>query len=221
MTQRVLDTSDIDRYLGKPIESSTIREPLANNDIRRWVHSMHYPNLLHYNPAYAAASCWGKLVAPQSFPIVVDDGHGSAPACVGCIPNSHLLFGGDEWWFYGPRVYGGDSLSNERIPFDYVVKETKFAGPTCFQRGDNFYRNQNGELIAKQRSTAIRYLAEAGSETVSKDEVEEPVWRDEELEALEERKLSWVRVLRELGLGRELSRPRAVRRHHHPDCGSC
>jgi hypothetical protein len=199
MTRRVLDTSDIDRHLGKPIDSSTIREPLANNDIRRWVHAMHYPNLLHYDPAYAAASCWGKLVAPQSFPIVVDDGHGSAPACVGCIPNSHLLFGGDEWWFYGPRVCGGDVLTNERIPFDYVVKETKFAGPTCFQRGDNFYRNQNGELIAKQRSTAIRYLAEAGSEMVNKDEIEEPVWRDDELEALEERKLSWVRVLRDLG----------------------
>jgi N-terminal half of MaoC dehydratase len=199
MSRRVLDTSDIDRYLGKPIDSSTIREPLANNDIRRWVHAMHYPNLLHYDPAYAAASCWGKLVAPQSFPIVVDDGHGSAPACVGCIPNSHLLFGGDEWWFYGPGVFGGDVLSNERIPFDYVVKETKFAGPTCFQRGDNFYRNQNGELIAKQRSTAIRYLAEAGSEMVNKDELEEPVWRDDELEALEERKLSWVRMLRDLG----------------------
>jgi hypothetical protein len=46
MTQRVLDTADIDRYLGKPIDCSTIREPLANNDIRRWVHAMHYPNLL-------------------------------------------------------------------------------------------------------------------------------------------------------------------------------
>ena len=94
MNARTLDCSDIDQHLGKPIESSTLREPLSNNDIRRWVHAMHYPNLLHYDPAYAAASRWGKLVAPQSFPIVVDDGHGSAPACVGCIPNSHLLFGG-------------------------------------------------------------------------------------------------------------------------------
>ena len=155
MSQPMLDTSDIDQYLGKPIDSSTIREPIGNNDIRRWVHAMHYPNLLHYDPAFAAASRWGQLVAPQSFAIAVDDGHGSAPACVGRIPNSHLLFGGDEWWFYPTRVVGGDMLSNERIPFDYVVKETKFAGPTCFQRGDNFYRNQKGDLIAKQRSTIV------------------------------------------------------------------
>jgi len=199
MTQPTLDTSDIAQYLGKPIDSATLREPISNNDIRRWVHAMHYPNLLHYDPAYSAKSRWGKLVAPQSFPIVVDDGHGSAPACVGRIPNSHLLFGGDEWWFYGPRVVGGDILTNERIPFDFVVKETKFAGPTCFQRGDNFYRNQKGELIAKQRSTSIRYSAQAGAETTNTKEFDDPEWSDKEIEALEDRKFSWIQMLHDLG----------------------
>jgi hypothetical protein len=199
MNARTLDTSDIDKYLGKPVDSSPIREPIANNDIRRWAHAMHYPNLLHYDPTYSAASRWGKLVAPQSFAIAVDDGHGAAPACVGCIPNSHLLFGGDEWWFYGPRIFAGDKVFNERIPFDYVVKETKFAGPTCFQRGDNFYRNQNDELISKQRSTSIRYSAEAGGESVNTEEIEEPTWTKDELEALEGKKLVWINMLHELG----------------------
>src|SRR5579862_8239808 len=199
MNARTLDTSDIDQHLGKPIDSSTLREPIANNDIRRWVHAMHYPNLLHYDPDYAKASRFGKLIAPQSFAIAVDDGHGSGPACVGRIPNSHLLFGGDEWWFYEPKICGGDVVTNERIPFDYVVKETKFAGPTCFQRGDNFYRNQRGELIAKQRSTSIRYQAAAGGSTVNQEEVEEPVWSDEQLDALEKRKFTWIQMLHDLG----------------------
>jgi hypothetical protein len=197
---QTLDCSDIDQYLGKVIESSPIREPLGNNDIRRWVQAMHYANLLHFDPAYAAESKWGRLVAPQSFPIVMDDGHGTAPSCVGKIPDSHLLFAGDEFWHYGPRVFGGDIISNERIPFDYTIKNTGF-GPTCFQRGDNFYRNQNGELIAKQRSTALRYSAAAGGATVNKDEFEEPVWTDEELDALEERKFAWIQTLHELGHG--------------------
>ncbi|MDF0545880.1 MaoC family dehydratase N-terminal domain-containing protein [Sphingobium sp. H39-3-25] len=199
MSESVLDCSDIDQYLGKPIQSSPLREPLGNNDIRRWVQAMHYPNLLHYDPAYAAESRWGKLVAPQSFPIAMDDGHGTSPSCTGKIPNSHLLFGGDEWWFEGPRVFGGDTISNERIPFDYVVKDTKFAGPTCFQRGDNFYRNQHGELIAKQRSTAIRYLAHAGGESTPVDDFDEPEWTDEEIAALEERKFTWIQMLHDLG----------------------
>ena len=126
-TELTLDCSDIDKYLGKPCDQSPLREPIGNNDIRRWVQAMHYPNLLHYDPAYAAASRWGGMVAPQSFPIATDDGHGAAPACVGLIPNSHLLFGGDEWWFYGKRIVAGDVITNERIPFDYVVKNTGFA----------------------------------------------------------------------------------------------
>jgi len=199
MNPHTLDCSDIDRHLGKPLDNSPLREPIANNDIRRWVHAMHYANLLHFDPDYAAASRWGRLVAPQSFPIATDDGHGAGPACVGLIPNSHLLFGGDEWWFYGPRIVGGDVVSNERIPFDYVVKETSFAGPTCFQRGDNNYRNQHGELIARQRSTAIRYLAQAGGERVDSTEFEEPAWSDEEIEALEERKFTWIQMLHDLG----------------------
>jgi acyl dehydratase len=193
------DCSDIDNYLGKPCDFSPLREPIGNNDIRRWAHAMHYPNLLHFDPAYAAASRWGRLVAPQSFAIATDDGHGAVPACVGRIEQSHLLFGGDEWWFYGPRVFAGDTISNERIPYDYVVKETKFAGPTCFQRGDNNYRNQHGEPIAKQRSTAIRYRAHAGSENLDAANMEDPVWDDAELEVLEERNFAWIEMLHTLG----------------------
>ena len=156
MTGATLDTSDIDQYLGKVMDFSPLREPIGNNDIRRWAHAMHYPNLLHYDPKFSAESRFGKLIAPQSFAIAADDGHGAAPACVGCIPQSHLLFGGDEWWFYDTKVSAGDTIVNTRIPFDYVVKETKFAGSTCFQRGDNNYANQHGAPIAKQRSTSIQ-----------------------------------------------------------------
>ena len=197
--QPTLDCSDIDQYLGKPIESSPLREVLGNTDIRRWAQAMHYPNLLHYDRKFAAASRWGKLVAPQSFPIVMDDGHGSAPACVGKIPDSHLLFGGDEWWFYPVRVFGGDTIANERIPFDYVVKQTGFGGPTCFQRGDNFYRNQHGELIAKQRSTSIRYNADVGAKNTNMDDADEPIWTDGELTDLETAKFEWIQMLHDLG----------------------
>ena len=192
------DTSDIDRHLGKVLDFSPLREPIANNDIRRWVHAMHYPSLLHYDPDYAAASRWGGLVAPQSFPIATDDGHGAAPACVGCIPNSHLLFAGDEWWFYGPRIKAGDMVRKERVPFDYTVKETGF-GPTCFQRGDNNYSNQHGEPIAKQRSTALRYNAHAGGSAVNEADFADPEWTDEELDDVEKRAFTWVQMLHDLG----------------------
>ena len=199
MASTTFDASDIDQYLGKPIESSHLREPIAANDIRRWVHAMHYPNRLHYDPDFAAESRFGGLIAPQSFAIACDDGHGAAPACVGRIPESHLLFGGDEWFFNDVKIKPGDRISVLRVPYDYTVKETGFAGPTCFQRGDNIYSNQDGEEIATQRSTTIRYSAEAGGANTDLSNTEDPVWSKDEMEALEERKFTWVQSLHDLG----------------------
>jgi acyl dehydratase len=197
-----LDCSDIDQYLGRPIQPARIKEPLANNDIRRWVQAMHYPNRLHYDDEYAAEGRFGRIVAPQSFPVAADDGHGTAPACIGRIPQSHLIFGGDEWWFHGPRIVAGDLIHNERIPFDYVVKETKFAGPTCFQRGDNHYYNDKGDKIASQRSTSIRYRADLAREMGSLAATEDPDWTDTQLAELEEKKYEYIKSLHELGHGK-------------------
>lgn len=203
MTDKLLDCSDLDNYMGKPIAPARMKEALHNNDIRRWAQAMHYPNLLHYDHDYAKEGRYGRLVAPQSFAIATDDGHGAWPASVGCIPNSHLIFGGDEWWFFGPKIYGGDRITNEKIPHDYVVKETKFAGPTCFQRGDNNYYNQDGDFIARQRSTAIRYRADLALEmgSMAGDE-DDPVWTDEEIAALEEKKFEYIDMMHKLGHGK-------------------
>jgi len=202
MNDKTLDCSDLDRHMGKPIDPARLKEPLANNDIRRWVQAMHYPNRVHYEDEFAAESRFGRIVAPQSFAVATDDGHGTAPACVGFIPDSHLIFGGDEWWFHGPRIYGGDLIHNERVPLDYVVKETKFAGPTCFQRGDNRYYNAQGDLIATQRSTSIRYRADLAREMGSLDATEDPEWSDEQLAKLEDEKFSWIKMLHDLGHGK-------------------
>ncbi|MDR3417228.1 MAG: MaoC family dehydratase N-terminal domain-containing protein [Nevskia sp.] len=202
MNDLTLDCSDIDRYLGKPMQPARIKDPLAANDIRRWAQAMHYPNRLHYDEEYAMESRFGRLVAPQSFAVATDDGHGAGPACVGAIPDSHLIFGGDEWWFHGPQIYPGDLVHNERVPFDYVVKETKFAGPTCFQRGDNNYYNAQGEKIATQRSTSIRYLAAAAREMSSLTATEDPEWTDAQIRELEDKKFEYVRTLHDLGHGR-------------------
>ena len=143
-----------------PLGGGQLKDPVGVNDIRRWVQGMQNPNPLHYDEGFAAESRFGRLVAPQSFVVCTSDSHGAGPAIQGSIPGTHMLFGGDEWWFFGPRIEPGDRITLERMLFDYKVTETKFAGPTMFSRGDTTYINQRGEVVAKQRSTSIRYLAE-------------------------------------------------------------
>ncbi|HEY8384653.1 MAG TPA: MaoC family dehydratase N-terminal domain-containing protein [Porticoccaceae bacterium] len=202
MNDKTLDCSDLDRHMGKPITPTAIKDPISVTDIRRWAQAMHYPNRLHYDSDFAAVSRFARIVAPQSFAIAAADGHGCTAAAVGHIPNSHLVFGGDEWWFHGPRLFPGDTMSHEKIPYDYVVKETSFAGPTCFQRGDNFYYNQYGDRIATQRSTSIRYRRDLAVEMAAMTDYDDPEWTDEELDDIENRKLEYIDMLHQLGHGR-------------------
>jgi acyl dehydratase len=194
-----LDTSDLDRHMGVPMEPGELKEPVALNDIRRWVQAMHYPNPLHYDERWAAASRFGEIVAPQSFTVATDTSHGCSPAQVGRIPDSHLIFGGDDWWFFGPRIVPGDHLVCHRMPYDYRVTDTGFAGPTCFQRGDTLYINQRGERVALQRSTSIRYKARAAREKGMFSEPAEPEWSDDQLAELEELKLAFIDQIQTLG----------------------
>ena len=96
MTTKTLDCSDLDQHMGKAIAPAKMKEPLHNNDIRRWVQAMHYPNLLHYDHDFAAEGRYGKLVAPQSFAVACDDGHGAAPAC-GTTSSSTLPARYNSW----------------------------------------------------------------------------------------------------------------------------
>src|SRR5262245_32731265 len=88
-----LDTSDVDRWVGRPIGGGQLKEPISVTDIRRWVQGMSNPNRLYFDENFADASDFGEIVAPQSFTVCCDVGHGATPAIQGTVPGSHMLFG--------------------------------------------------------------------------------------------------------------------------------
>lgn len=192
--QSQLDLSDVDPRVGQLVGGGQLWEPCSPTDIRRWVHALDYPNPLHWNEEFARSSKFGGIVAPQSFTVAMDFGHGVTPACVGHIAGSHLIFGGEEWWFYGPRIRPGDRLSQQRRFHGYKVTDTKFAGPTMFSQGDTIHTNQHGAPVAKERSTAIRYLAaEAKRRDMYKNQLA-PVkrWTREELQQVAKVRFDWL-----------------------------
>jgi acyl dehydratase len=191
-----LDTSDVDRWVGVPLGGGYLKDPVHVNDIRRWAQAMQNPNPLYYDDRFAAEGRFGRIVAPQSFAVATDVGHGATPAIQGTIPGSHMIFGGDEWWFFGPRIEPGDRIRGERMLFDYRVTETRFAGPTMFSRGDTTYINQRGEMVAKQRSTSIRYLAEEARKRAQFNEKDDPEWSDDAVADIEEQKFAYYATFR-------------------------
>src|SRR5438067_9661280 len=183
-----LDLTDVEARVGQLIGGGQLWDACSPNDIRRWAMAMDYPNPIHWDEEFARASKFGGLVAPQSIPVALDYGHGCAPACVGHIPGSHLIFGGEEWWHYGHRVRPGDKLFQERRFHDYKVADTRFAGPTLFSRGDTIHRTQHGTPVAKSRSTTIRYLAaEAAKRGMYASKLPpKPKWTREQLAKFEQ-----------------------------------
>jgi len=194
-----LDTTDVDRWIGKPLGGARMKDPIQPNDIRRWAQGMQNPNPLYYDEEYAERSVFGELIAPQSFAVCTDTSHGAGPAIQGTIPGQHMIFGGDEWWFFGPCLRPGDLVTHDRMLFDYKIAETKFAGPTMFSRGDTTYIKQDGEVVCKQRSTSVRYLAENARKLGYFSESKERSWTDQELEDLEKQKMDYYQSFLDLG----------------------
>ena len=197
--QPEFDTSPVDAWIGVPLGGGQMKDPVGANDIRRWTQGMQNANPLYYDEGYAAEGRFGRLVAPESFAVCTDDSHGAGPAIQGYIEGTHMLFGGDEWWFFGPRIEPGDRISRSRMLFDYKVTETKFAGPTMFSRGDTTYVNHRGEFVAKQRSTSIRYRADLARERAQFSDTEIPQWSLEQVEEIEKQKFEYIRSIRDLG----------------------
>jgi hypothetical protein len=193
-----LDLRDVKRRVGQEVGGGELIEPCSATDIRRWVMAMDYPNPIHWDHELAKASKFDGIVAPQSFAVAIDYGHGAQPACVGYIPGSHLIFGGEEWWHYGPRLKSGDRLTQRRHFHDYKATDTKFAGPTLFSRGDTLHLNQHGTPVSKMRMTSIRYLAaEAERRGMLKAVTKVPRWTREQLLTVERERLAWIHSNRE------------------------
>jgi acyl dehydratase len=190
-----LDLSDLQHRVGKLVGGGQLWDACQAIDIRRWVMALDYPNPIHWDEEFARNSKFGGIVAPQSICVALDVGHGVQPACVGHIPDSHFLFGGEEWWFYGHRVRPGDKLFQERKFYDYKVAETKFAGPSVFTRGDTIHRTQDGIVVAKERSTGARYLAAEAEkrkmfETNNQDKI--PTWTQAQLDEVRKVRFDWI-----------------------------
>lgn len=189
-----IDTSDLVHRVGKQVGGGELLEPCTTMDVRRWVMGMDYANPLHWDAGFAKSSKFGGIVAPQSMAVALDWGDGIGPSLVGHIPGSHMLFGGEEWWFYGHIIRPGDQLFQERYFVDFKEVDTKFAGPSLITRGDTIHRDQRGTLVAKHRGTSIRYLVSEAEKRkmYEQDPVPAPVWTKDALAGVAKVRRDWI-----------------------------
>ena len=115
--------------------------------IRHFVDGIGDPNLLWRDEEYAAATRWGRIVAPPSYLYTVYD-PGAGQHILGNLFWSPVnMFNGNKWEWAQP-ILRGDSLSYTQTITSVGEKLTKSFGRMVTKTAITVYRNQRDEVVA-------------------------------------------------------------------------
>lgn len=152
ITDQALD--DLRARLGKRIENTA--EPWCHeatrDNIRHYAHGIGDDNPLWCDPAYAARSAQGDIVALPSFLFTTSR---IISGYVGGLPGVHAMWSGADWRWHR-WVRRNDEIRTEAWLSDLVEHETSFAGRAIRQVYHvNFYGTA-GDLVAEAESWCFR-----------------------------------------------------------------
>ena len=131
--------------------------------IRRFADAVDDPNPLYRDDEYARNSSYGSIIAPPGFfgwpsrlprgaPLTAESTAdlGMALAKAGYL---RVLDGGMEYEFFSP-IRAGDTLAASSVIKEIREREGS-TGKMVFLIMETTYTNQNGDVVAKARSTSI------------------------------------------------------------------
>jgi acyl dehydratase len=146
--------TELRKLIDVPIEDSL--EPwcyeASRDNIRHWAHGIGDDNPLWSEPGYAAATIYGRVLAPPSFIFTLNR---SFSGYVGGLAGVHAMFAGIDVTWHKPMMLG-DHFTTRAWLKDLVEHETRFAGRSIQQIYRCEFYNQNHELVAEGDSWCFR-----------------------------------------------------------------
>lgn len=142
----------------------TVSPPIAPSDIRRWAIAVYWPETpppIFWDADYAAGTRWGGIIAPPDFnPFAWPIREPRPPRVTDTAdkPKKRRLRGmnGGQVDTYGVPMRPGDVVTARNRLRDWEERETRL-GQTLFTYHETEWHNQDGELVKRRVSTAIRY----------------------------------------------------------------
>jgi acyl dehydratase len=160
--------AELRELINVPIEDSL--EPWCHeatrDNIRHWAHGIGDDNPLWCDPAYAAGTGYGRLLAPPSFIFTLNR---SFSGYVGGLAGVHAMFAGIDVTWHQPMMLG-DQFTTRTWLKDLVEHETRFAGRSIQQIYCCEFYNQNDELVAAGDSWCFRTERDTARERGTKYE---------------------------------------------------
>ena len=183
ITQEGLE--DLRRRIGVKIGATA--EPwcyeATRDNIRHYAHGIGDDNPLWCDPAYAAKTNHGGIIALPSFLYSTSR---IVSGYVGGLPGVHAMWSGSDWTWH-KYARRNDVISTEAYLKDCIEHETRFAGKAVQQIYHVDFFNQTGDKLAeadswcfrterdhaREKGTKYKALAEKGEVAYSDEEIKE------------------------------------------------
>lgn len=124
----------------------------TRDNIRHYAHGIGDDNPLWCDPAYAANTQHGGIIALPSFLFSTSR---IISGYVGGLPGVHAMWSGADWTWH-KNVRRNDEISTEAYLKDLIPHETRFAGRAIQQIYHVDFFNQDGDKVAEADSWCFR-----------------------------------------------------------------
>ena len=138
------------------VESEPSVYEIEKEPIRRWAESIGDPNPLYRDEEYARSKGYRSIIAPPgfiaqyAFPVKAGGGRRSFQS-----PFTRMLNGGNDYEFFQPIQAGYTISSTGKLA--ELRERTGSMGKMLIIINETTFKNQDGEIVAKARSTGISY----------------------------------------------------------------
>ncbi len=152
ITESALD--DLRKRIGVKIENTL--EPWCHestrDNIRHYAHGIGDDNPLWCDPAYAAATRHGDVIAPPSFLFACSR---IISGYVGGLPGVHAMWAGADWKWHR-EIRRNEAITTEAWLKDLVEHDTRFSGRSVQQIYHVNFFGDGGDPIAEADSWCFR-----------------------------------------------------------------
>lgn len=136
----------------------------TRDNIRHYAHGIGDDNPLWCDPAYAAKTAHGGILALPSFLFATSR---IVSGYVGGLPGVHAMWSGADWTWH-KNVRRNDEIRTEAYLKDLVEHQTRFAGRAIQQIYHVDFFNQQGDKVAEADSWCFRTERDHAREQGSK-----------------------------------------------------
>ena len=155
MADESLLTEEMLSQIGNESEDMVLE--IEKSVVMRFVEAVEDPNPLWQDEEYAKKTIYGGLMAPPNLLCTVIAGAGGGRLRVkSSTPRRGGVAGGDELELFQP-VMVGDVITSRAKLIDIQERTGKDGTKRIYAIVETTFKNQNGELVATDRSTSISW----------------------------------------------------------------